>query len=198
VPRFSSFTLLLGPAAFVAAALAPAQKPDPEYSTDILPLLTKYCGACHANKDNADMTLTTLQTPESFRSQRDKWQRIEKNLSNRHMPPGGMPTPTDTERGKLVDFIQRALDPGNGNTKIQNPGRVTIRRLNREEYNNTIRDLFGIQLRPAAEFPSDDVGYGFDNIGDVLSMSPLLMEKYLAAAQEVAQRFSFRPRANTR
>ena len=67
------------------------------------------------------------------------------------------------------------------------PGRVTIRRLNRAEYNNTIRDLVGIDFRPADDFPSDDVGYGFDNIGDVLSMPPILMEKYLAAAETISE-----------
>src|SRR4030095_3226578 len=65
--------------------------------------------------------------------------------------------------------------------------RVTARRLNRTEYNNTIRDLLGITLRPADEFPIDDSGYGFDNIGDVLSMSPMLMEKYMAAARTVSK-----------
>ncbi|HVF85214.1 MAG TPA: DUF1592 domain-containing protein, partial [Abditibacteriaceae bacterium] len=68
------------------------------------------------------------------------------------------------------------------------PGRVTMRRLNRQEYNNTIRDLFGLDLHPADEFPSDDVGYGFDNIGDVLSISPLLMEKYLLAAEQISEK----------
>ena len=67
-----------------------------------------------------------------------------------------------------------------------NPGRVMARRLNRVEYNNTIRDLLGVPIRPADEFPVDDSGYGFDNIGDVLTVSPMLMEKYLAAA---AKRF---------
>src|SRR5262245_10012849 len=65
------------------------------------------------------------------------------------------------------------------------PGRVTIRRLNRAEYNNTIRDLVGIDFHPADDFPADDSGYGFDNIGDVLSLSPVLLEKYLAAAQRI-------------
>ena len=63
--------------------------------------------------------------------------------------------------------------------------RLAIRRLNRAEYNNTIRDLIGLDLRPADEFPSDDVGYGFDNIGDVLSTPPILLEMYLAAAEKV-------------
>ena len=67
------------------------------------------------------------------------------------------------------------------------PGRVTARRLNRTEYNNTIRDLLGVSLRPANEFPVDDAGYGFDNIGDVLSLSPLLMEKYMNAARTVSR-----------
>src|SRR5690606_15488506 len=70
--------------------------------------------------------------------------------------------------------------------KDPNPGRVTVRRLNRTEYNNTIRDLVGVDFQPADDFPSDDVGYGFDNIGDVLSISPLLMEKYLDAAEQIA------------
>ena len=67
------------------------------------------------------------------------------------------------------------------------PGRVTARRLNRAEYNNTIRDLLAIDFQPASDFPADDSGYGFDNIGDVLSLSPILMEKYLAAAEKIAR-----------
>jgi len=67
------------------------------------------------------------------------------------------------------------------------PGHVTARRLNRGEYNNTIRDLLAIDFQPAADFPADDSGYGFDNIGDVLSLSPILMEKYLAAAEKIAK-----------
>jgi len=67
------------------------------------------------------------------------------------------------------------------------PGRVTARRLNRIEYDNTVRDLLGVDIHASQEFPSDDSGYGFDNNGDVLTISPLLMEKYLAAAQKIAE-----------
>ena len=73
-------------------------------------------------------------------------------------------------------------------TKKKDPGRATIHRLNRAEYNNTIRDLVGVDFQPAEDFPSDDVGYVFDNIGDVLSLSPVLMERYLTAAESIAQR----------
>src|SRR5439155_19917586 len=68
------------------------------------------------------------------------------------------------------------------------PGRVTVRRLNKTEYANTVRDLVGVDFNPAEDFPADDVGYGFDNIGDVLSLSPILMERYLSAAESIAQR----------
>src|SRR5258707_1317035 len=77
-------------------------------------------------------------------------------------------------------------------------GRVTMRRLNREEYNNTIRDLTGLDLRPADDFPSDDVGYGFDNIGDVLSISPLLLDKYVVAAEKIAQAAIITPEARAK
>ena len=71
------------------------------------------------------------------------------------------------------------------NPLAPDPGRVTLRRLNRVEYRNTVRDLLGVEYRADEEFPADDTGHGFDNIGDVLSVSPLLLEKYLAAAQQV-------------
>ena len=67
----------------------------------------------------------------------------------------------------------------------QEPGQITVRRLNRAEYNNTIRDLVGLDLQPAADFPADDSGYGFDNNGDVLSVPPILVEKYLAASEMI-------------
>ena len=69
--------------------------------------------------------------------------------------------------------------------QLSQPGRVTIHRLNRTEYDNTVRDLVGVDFQPAADFPADDVGNGFDNIADVLSLPPLLMEKYLAAAEQI-------------
>ena len=75
------------------------------------------------------------------------------------------------------------------------PGRVTARRLNRAEYNNTVRDLLGVDLRPADDFPQDDSGYGFDNIADALSTSPVLMERYLKAAERITTAALFGPDA---
>jgi hypothetical protein len=99
------------------------------------------------------------------------------------MPPEKEKQPTDAERAKLIAWV-KSLSANDA----PDPGRVTVRRLNRFEYNNTIRDLVGIDFKPADDFPDDDVGNGFDNIGDVLSLPPLLMEKYLIAADQILER----------
>src|ERR1041385_425102 len=99
------------------------------------------------------------------------------------MPPAKKPQPTTEERQQLEKWIKSdafGINPAN-----PDPGRVTVRRLNRVEYRNTIRDLMGIEYNTEVEFPADDTGYGFDNIGDVLTVSPMLMEKYMAAARAI-------------
>ncbi len=92
----------------------------------------------------------------------------------------------------MSNRIERELQRADAAVR-PSPGRVTARRLNRTEYNNTVRDLLGIDFRPADDFPQDDSGYGFDNIADALSMSPVLMEKYLRAAEKVVQTALFGP-----
>ena len=109
-------------------------------------------------------------------------------LRTGQMPPKGLPGAARRSRWPSVTHwfdlqfarLDREMKP--------DPGRVTARRLNRVEYNNTIRDLLGVDFKPADDFPADDSGYGFDNIGDVLSLSPVLMEKYLAAAEKIARK----------
>ena len=111
------------------------------------------------------------------------WGAVWEMLRADMMPPFKKPQPTSEERQRVITWIERdvfKVDPAN-----PDPGRVTIRRLNREEYRNTIRDLLGVEYDVTDSFPTDDTGYGFDTIGDVLSLSPLLMEKYIAAAQEI-------------
>jgi len=111
---------------------------------------------------------------------------VREYLEGGLMPPEDRPQPGRDEIGGVTRWIKSALTPDECGRTVD-PGRVTIRRLNRAEYNNTIRDLVGVDFRPADDFPSDDVGYGFDNIGDVLSMPPILMEKYLAAAEAISE-----------
>ncbi len=99
------------------------------------------------------------------------------------MPPPDKAQPTPEERKMVATYLDDLLYPCDCDNP--DPGRTTIIRLNREQYNNTMRDLLGIDVRPADNFPADDSGYGFDNIGDVLTIPPILMERYLMGADKV-------------
>src|SRR5215472_6737286 len=101
------------------------------------------------------------------------------------MPPKRMTRPKELHA--LIPYVQGEFDKADRNIK-PDPGRVTARRLNRSEYTNTIRDLLAVDFRAEKSFPTDDLGSGFDNVGDVLTISPVLMEKYLAAAQRISER----------
>lgn len=168
---------------------APAQtkkKPavKPTFETMAVPILKKFCVGCHEGKGAAGgLDLAKYKTGALAYEDPDVWDRVIRNVGSGHMPPKGAPAPTEAQRKQFTDWLGVALAE---NCKVADPGRVTIRRLNRAEYDNTIRDLLGVDFQASADFPSDDVGHGFDNIGDVLSMSPLLLEKYLRAAEQIA------------
>ncbi|PAW82918.1 MAG: hypothetical protein B9S33_14395 [Pedosphaera sp. Tous-C6FEB] len=155
------------------------------YEKDVLPLLKKYCWDCHADgAKKASVEFDKYQSHAELLADRKLWEHTLLNVRNRDMPPPDKKTqPTLAEREVIqawIDYEVFKTDP-----KKPDPGRVTLRRLNRAEYNNTIRDLVGVNFRPADDFPADDAGYGFDNIGDVLSMPPVLLEKYLTAAEKI-------------
>lgn len=155
----------------------------PAFDKDIQPLLQRYCHDCHGEKKKGDLDLRPYGSAEAVLEAREVWELVLKNLRSREMPPSGKPQPTQAERELLSGWVEKTLLQ----TDCDNPdpGRVTIRRLNRFEYNNTIRDLVGVDFQPADDFPADDSGYGFDNIGDALSLPPVLLEKYLAAADKI-------------
>jgi mono/diheme cytochrome c family protein len=154
------------------------------FQKQVQPILQQYCYDCHGNgKHKGDLALDDYKTIESIRADRKKWELVLRNVKSGEMPPEKKPQPTQAQRDLLAKFVENQVYPVD--PKNPDPGRVTIRRLNRAEYNNTIRDLVGVEFRPADDFPVDDVGYGFDNIGDVLSMPPILLEKYLAAADKI-------------
>ena len=157
------------------------------FQTSVLPLLAKYCTNCHGpTKPKGGLNLAVFHDEPTARSRRTTWERVREYLEGGVMPPEDRPQPSGDEVGRLIQWIKVITKPEDC-ARTFDPGRVTIRRLNRTEYNNTIRDLIGIDFHPADDFPSDDVGYGFDNIGDVLSMPPILMEKYLAAAETISE-----------
>ena len=159
-----------------------------EFERDIYPLMKDICFGCHGNKRaKAELNLEAFSANPDFFKDGRVWERVAEMLRHREMPPENKKQPSEDQRILLTEFIDKELakfDCSNPNVPV-NPGRVTLRRLNRNEYNNTVRDLFGVDYQPAADFPNDEVGYGYDNIGDVLSMSPILMEKYLRAAEEI-------------
>src|SRR6185369_191094 len=149
----------------------------------------KYCYKCHGTgaKPKADLNLANFSSEAAIRGNRKIWKEVLNKTLTKEMPPDdAQPQPTQEERDTLTQFVQTALNKVDLNApKVA--GRVVARRLNRTEYRNTVRDLLGVDYNPAGDFPSDDIGYGFDNIGDVLTMPPLLFEKYLAAAKKIAE-----------
>jgi hypothetical protein len=167
---------------------APAAKDSAKvtFDKDIKPFLKKYCNHCHGGKrPRADLDLAKYTDEREALKQREVWQKVTQMLQAGEMPPPERLKPSQAEVEKIVDWIDHQVNKLDCTQKVD-PGRVTLRRLNRAEYNNTIRDLIGLDLKPADEFPDDDVGHGFDNIGDVLTLSPLLLEKYLKASEKVA------------
>jgi hypothetical protein len=172
-------------AAILVAAVSPALlAKDDAFKKQVQPILQQYCYDCHGNgKSKGDLSLDKYKTLESIRADRKTWELVLRNVKSGEMPPEKKPQPTLSQRETLAKFVEEQVFPVD--SKKPDPGRVTIRRLNRAEYNNTIRDLVGVEFRPADDFPVDDVGYGFDNIGDVLSMPPILLEKYLSAAEKI-------------
>ena len=162
-----------------------------QFQQTVLPVLAKNCLGCHSDRlHTGDLSLEPFRDARLAPQKPDVWQKVLAKLSAGQMPPRPMAPLSQSDLAAVTAWIRKlpgvteaaADDPASAD-----PGRVTTRRLNRTEYNNTIRDLLGVTLRPADEFPIDDSGYGFDNIGDVLSLSPLLMEKYINAARVVAR-----------
>jgi hypothetical protein len=153
----------------------------------IEPVLNRYCLNCHGeSKPKAGLDLGALLKLGDDTKSFEKWQRVLEVLEAGEMPPDKKPKPSAEESAGLTRWIEAKL--AKVGCDAPRPERVTLRRLNRAEYNNTIRDLIGIDFHPADDFPSDDVGYGFDNIGDVLTIPPILLEKYLAAAEAITER----------
>jgi mono/diheme cytochrome c family protein len=167
------------PAAFKAA-----------FERDVQPILQDICAGCHDAEHAAaagGLDAVTYSDPASLVSKRDGWEKVLSRLRAGEMPPPTAQQPSEEELNAFIATVQSELDRIDRVTP-PDPGRVTAHRLNRAEYTNTIRDLLGVDFRATDEFPADDSGYGFDNIGDVLTVSPALMQKYLSAAERIAAR----------
>ncbi|MFM7138580.1 MAG: DUF1587 domain-containing protein, partial [Planctomycetota bacterium] len=157
-------------------------------------LLARFCGECHLDGgDEGGVAIDTLlaavgpgKPVKPGAAEHAVWVRLWKNLRAETMPPSDRPQPSEAERRRLLAFVLQdvlGVDP-----QRPDPGYVVLRRLNRVEYGHTVRDLTGVEESLRDDLPADDSGYGFDTIGEVLSLSPLLMEKYLELAARVGDR----------
>ena len=206
---FGGPSLLLALAAMAIAGVPEAAgqtsipagaSPAAALHAEAAPFFAEHCVVCHGNRlstvnlnlERLAMALEPRATPagtdaaDAADPQVDTWSRVLGRLNAGQMPPPGRPRPAEDVLAGVTASIEAYL-ADTGYRRTADPGRVTARRLNRVEYDNTVRSLLGVHGSPADEFPIDDSGYGFDNIGDVLSVSPLLMEKYVAAAKRLSR-----------
>ena len=173
----------------IAFAAKPGEETPSGFAQEGLPFLEKYCFSCHAgDAPAAALALNAFSDDLSLIENRDVWDRVLDMVTTGYMPPSESEhQPTMEASDAFVAHIEAIFEHADRTAK-PDPGRITIRRLNKVEYKNTVRDMLGVDFDPTENFPADDVGHGFDNIGDVLTMSPLLMERYLEAAEAIATR----------
>ncbi len=185
--RLSAFAIasacwsLCGPDSVLAAEKGSTV---PLYPKAVEQMLTTYCFDCHGDgMEKGQVSFDQFGSREEMQAKPELWLAALKNLRAGIMPPEKKPRPSPAEEQVFANWIKASMfqiDP-----RDLDPGKVTIRRLNRVEYRNTIRDLTGFDFNVEEELPTDDTGYGFDTIGDVLTMSPLLLEKYIRAAEKI-------------
>jgi len=168
-----------------------AQAPSASSQTTVLPqraLLDQYCVACHNDRTRqAGLTLQTIDTDQigQIAEEVEVWEKVARKLRSRAMPPPGRPRPDDAVYDAVAASLESVLD--RAAAADPNPGRPPIHRLNRVEYRNAVRDLLALDIDERALLPPDESGYGFDNIADVLAMSPVLLDRYMVAAEKISR-----------
>ena len=185
--------LLLSLCVSAAAEESESHQAEAYWSKNGWPLVKQFCIDCHnADVAEAELDLSDLETLSAVGAGAGNMNRVLEMVRFGAMPPEDASVPSDAERKQLVTAIEKTLYAVSCDLRPR-PGKVTARRLNRAEYNHSIRDLFGMDLHPGDAFPSDEVGGGFDNNGDTLSLSPMLVEKYMTAAEAVSRQVVFGP-----
>src|SRR6188768_175808 len=192
----ASAVFLLG--TLVAPVLTGAQKPDSrlarEFSQTVRPFVDEYCAECHGGSQaEAQFDLMSFTTLSSVLQDFSHWTLLMERLNNDEMPPVSEPRPPARLRQRVIDWV-KAVRAEELRKNAGDPGPVLARRLSNSEYNYTIRDLTGVDLKPTREFPVDPANQsGFDNTGESLTMSPALFNKYLLATREVADHMALTP-----
>ena len=148
-------------------------------------VLDRYCAACHNDRlRTAGLTLESLDLAH-VGAGAEVWEKVVRKLRAREMPPPRRPRPDEATYAAFVDWLETGLD--RAAAADPNPGTETVHRLNRTEYANAVRDLLALEIDGRELLPADDLSYGFDNIADVLSLSPALLERYMLAAGKIAE-----------
>ena len=148
-------------------------------------LLDRYCVMCHnESTKTAGITLDTMRV-DDVGVNGQAWEKVLRKVRTAEMPPAKLPRPNATDTAAFTSWLQTSLD--RAAAAHPNPGRPTIHRLNRAEYSNAVRDMLALDINAGESLPADDSGYGFDNIGDVLSVSPVLLERYMLVARKVSR-----------
>lgn len=189
VPELGALTLLMAGAMLFAGPVTKTPPVDAAgFEKNVRPILKNNCSGCHnASVMSGGVNLLPYTEASTVSTDREAWEKIVQKIESGEMPPRGLPRPPQAQISALVDFVRGEFVKADATVK-PDPGRVTARRMNRNEYRNTVRDLLAVDFRAERDFPTDDSGYGFDNIGDILTISPVLMEKYLNAAETIASR----------
>ena len=154
-------------------------------SAEYRAVLDRYCTACHNDRlQTAGVTFDSLDMVH-VGARAEVWEKVIRKLRAREMPPPRRPRPDEATYVAFVDWIETEID--RAAAADPNPGAETVHRLNRTEYTNAVRDLLALEIDGRELLPADDLSYGFDNIADVLSLSPALLERYMLAAGKIAQ-----------
>ena len=175
---------LVASSVVLAAAAVGVKAPAPQgdEAATYKALLTRYCVACHSSANpTAGLVLNTLDLSQAG-ANAAVMEKLVRKLRGRMMPPPGMPRPDEATTNAFVAWMEDHLDQA----ATHDPGRVALHRLNRKEYANAVRDLFALDVSPAALLPQDDTSDGFDNIADVLQTSPIFLDQYISADRAVA------------
>jgi mono/diheme cytochrome c family protein len=166
------------------AASQETSNPAAEPSAAHRALLQQYCFTCHNERlKTANLVLEQMNVAKPGEAP-EVWEKVVRKLRGRLMPPAGMPRPDEAGYEAFAGYLETELDrTARANP---NPGRPVVHRLNRTEYENAVRDLLAVEIDGAALLPADDAGQGFDNIAEILSVSPLLVERYIAVARKIS------------
>ena len=174
----------------VAQAQLASNAPVAPLSSNLTPddhkkMLMQYCTACHNDRlKTAGMSVVPLDA-NNLQANQATWEKILRRVSLGEMPLRGAPRPPKERLQQFTSWLAKSLD--DQAAAHPNPGHATVRRMNRTEYANAVRDLLALNVDFANDMPADDTGYGFDNIADVLTVSPTLMDRYITVAGKISR-----------